>query len=61
MLAKGFVAEMPRGNHFCLRNADAAQHETFLYYRICATGPLNPSMAPFAVLGQTAGSAGAQE
>jgi hypothetical protein len=38
LLAEGFVAEVPRGNHFGLKNADAALHATFLYYRIRAAG-----------------------
>jgi hypothetical protein len=44
---------MPRGNHFCLKNADAALHATFLYYRIRAVGPLGQSVAPSAPPGKT--------
>ncbi len=45
-LDEGFVAEVPRNNHCCIKNANAKLHATFLYYRICDAGPLSPREAP---------------
>jgi hypothetical protein len=61
LLAEGVVAKVPCGNHSSLKNADAALHAAFLYYRIRAAGPLSPSMAPSARPGQTVGDDVARE
>ncbi len=43
--SNGFIAELLRGNHFRLKNAEDALHASFLYYCFCAADPLGQSVA----------------